>query len=138
MSGAAALAASALAQGRVLAESLMVDACLIRHVTGVTTDDLSAQVTNTYATVYAGPCRVQVSGAGAMGQRTDAGEVSVVVLRLELQLPVATSTGVSRGDVVTLTTSTNDPDLLTRTFRVHDLAHKTHATARRLQIEEVT
>lgn len=132
------IVAQVLAQGRAAAESLMVDTCTIRRRTGVTTNDLSGVTTPTYAPVYTGPCRVQVSGTGAMGQRTDVGETSQVILRVELQLPVATSTGVQRADEVTLTTSANDPDLLGRTWLVHDLAHKTHATSRRLQLEEVT
>lgn len=130
--------ASVLALGRSRVRTLMVDTCTIRRPVSVTTDDLSGVVTTNYSTVYTGPCRVQMSGTGAMGQRTDVGEASVVVLRAELQLPVTTSTGVRRGDEMTLSTSTNDPDLLGRTWRIHDLAHKTHATARRLQIEEVS
>ena len=35
-------------------------------------------------------------------------------------------------------TGYEDADLIGRLFRVRDLAHKTHATARRVQCEEVT
>lgn len=129
-------AASVLARGRAAARRLMVDACLIRRAGSVTTDDLTGQVTTPYTPIYLGACRVQTTIA--MGNRTDAGEVSVVVLRLELQLPVVGSEGVRRGDLVSITASTNDTDLINRTFRVRDLHHKTHATSRRLQIEEVT
>lgn len=130
--------ATVLARGRRAAERLMVDTCLIRRKTGVTTDDLNGDTFPAHETTYSGRCRVQSSGAGAMGQRVEPGEASVVVLRLELQLPVVGSENVGRGDLVTITAATNDAKLLTRTFKVHDLMHKTHATSRRLQLEEVT
>lgn len=131
-------AASVLARGRAAAAAIMVDTCLVRRKTGDITDDLTGQTSPTYATIYFGPCRVQTAGGGAMGVRADAGEISLIVLRMELQLPVATSTNVRRGDEASITVSTNDADLPGRTFRIRDLMHKTHATARRLQLEEVT
>ena len=131
-------AASVLARGRAAAAALMVDTCLIRRRTGVPTDDLTGQTSPTYATIYSGPCRMQAAGSGAMGIRDEAGEAGVIVLRMELQLPVAGSDGVRRSDEATITASTNDPDLLNRTWRVRDLMHGTHKTARRLQVEEIT
>lgn len=133
-------AASVLARGRLAAAALMVDTCSIRRRTGVQTNDLDGSTNPSYDPVspYTGPCRVQTSGSGAMGQRVDVGEAALVVLRLELQLPVVGSEGVRRGDEVTITASTNDADLLGRTYRVHDLMHGTHKTARRLQLEEIT
>lgn len=128
--------ASVLARGRAAAEAGMIDACLVEHKTGHTTDHLAGQATDTWTTVYSGRCRIQQSIA--MGQRTDAGEVSVVVLRLELQLPVVESENVDRGDRVTVTASVNDPSLVGREFVIRDLHHKSEATARRMTIEERT
>lgn len=125
-----------LARGRAAAEALMTDTCVIRRRTGVTTDDSTGQTIDTWLTVYTGVCKIQETRA--QGRRTDAGEVSVVVVRRELHLPVATSTGVQRGDEATITASTGDDDLVGRVLRVHDLAEKTYATARRLGVEEVT
>src|SRR4051812_22738716 len=116
----------------------MVDACTIQRRTGQTTDDLTALVTPTYAPVYTGQCKVQTAGSGGMGRRFDVAEAPVVVLRLELHLPIATSAGVARGDLVTVTASVADPALVGRTFRVHDLSHKSWATARRFLMEEAT
>ncbi len=42
------------------------------------------------------------------------------------------------GDEIEITASVHDADLLGRVFRIHDLAHKTHATARRVQCVERT
>jgi hypothetical protein len=130
-------AGPALARGRAAAESLMVDTCLIRRRTSMATDDLTGQVTPTYQTVYSGKCKVQQSSRG-MGHRRDVGEESTVLLRMEVHLPVAGTTGLAEGDEVTITAATNDAELLTKTFRVHDLEHKTFATARRLMVTEVT
>jgi hypothetical protein len=131
-------AASGLARGRVAAQALMVDACTITDTTSIITDDLTGQVVRTQAPVYSGPCKVQTSGSGALGDRTDVGQVALVVLRLELHMPVVGSENVHRGGLVTITASATDAALVGRTFRVRDLAHKSWLTARRLQIEEVT
>lgn len=127
--------AGAIAAGRRAAEALMVDTCVITYITSTSTDDLTGLVTDQRATRYTGPCRIQAPAA--QGQRDDVGEVTVTVLRLQLQLPTVGSEAVDRGDQVVVTASV-DPALLGRTWVVRDLAHKTHATARRMTIEEVT
>lgn len=129
--------ASALARGRTAAELGMVDACTIRRVTGWTTDDFSGQRTPAYLDPdpYSGKCRVQQ--ALVQSTREDAGEDDVLLLRLELQLPVVGSEGLEVGDTVTFTT-VRDTDLIGRTLLVRDLAHKTDATARRIQLVERT
>jgi hypothetical protein len=47
-------------------------------------------------------------------------------------------TGIASDDLVTITASLLDADLVGRTFRVRELGHKSHMTARRVQLEEVT
>lgn len=128
--------AAALARGRAAAEGLMVDTCTITRVTGTTTDRDTGHVTETAAELYAGRCRVQ-QGTVGQGIRHDTGETSVVVLRLEVQLPMSV-VGLAEGDQITVTASEHDADLVGRRFRIHDIAHKTHATARRVQVTEVT
>jgi hypothetical protein len=113
----------------------MDDTCTIRRLTGTVVDDFSGTSTPTYADVYTGKCRFQAARAEA--QQHDAGQDYLLLLRLELQLPVSV-TGVEVGDVVTCTASVSDPDLPGRTFRVHDLFHKTHPSARKVQITERT
>jgi len=129
-------AASVLARGRAAAEALMVDACVIRRVTGTTTDPNTGVITPTYSTVYTGKCRVQQTNPTA--HSTDAGEARLLMLPRVLQLPVSTSTGIRADDQVTITASALDPDLADRVFTVRGEFAKTHATARRLGVEEVT
>lgn len=127
---------SAVAAGRRAAEALMTDTCVITEVIGTVTDDLTGQVTEQTAVRYSGRCRMQIPAA--TGQRVDAGEVTVTVLRMQLQLPVIGSENVRRGNQVLVTASAGDPALAGRTWVVRDLAHKSHATARRLTVEEIT
>lgn len=128
--------AAALARGRAAVQALMVDTCTITRVTGSSTDPGTGVVTETTTEVYAGRCRVQGSKAG-QGVRMDPGETSVVMLRLEVQLPMSV-VGLAEGDEVTVTASVHDEDLVGCRFRIHDLAHKTHATSRRVLVTEVT
>lgn len=127
-------AASVLARGRAAAEALMVDACTIRRVTSQSTG-AGGVVTPTYSTLYTGKCRVQQDKAQA--QQQDPGEAAVLMLRLEIQLPMSV-TGLQAEDVVTITASAHDPDLVGRVFIIRDLAHASHKTARRVQVMEKT
>lgn len=129
-------AAGVLARGRAAAERNMVDACVITRRTGESTDPNSGVVTPTLITVYTGRCRIQAGDPHA--EPTDAGEAEVLLAQRVLQLPVATSTGIEAGDRVTITASVNDPDLVNRQYVVRGEFAKTHATARRLGIQEVT
>lgn len=124
---------SMLARGRSLAERLMTDRCTIQRKTGETTDD-DGTITPVYASVYTGKCRVQQPGGQAA--QTDAGENYQLLLRLEVQVPVSV-VDLEPGDRVTITAS-SDPDLPGTVFLIRDLAHKTHATARRLGVTELT
>jgi hypothetical protein len=117
----------------------MVDACTITRTTVTGTDPDTGQQTTSDTTVYAGKCRIQLpSLGGGTARPATVGEALVYQQPSEVQLPVATSAGINNGDLVTLTAATNDPDLLGRKFWAKVLAHKTHATARRIGNEEVT
>lgn len=129
------MTAALLARARAAAERLMADECVVRRRTGVVTDPETGQTTPTYATVYAGRCRVQQRGPSA--RSAEAGEAHVLMQRLEVHVPVSVS-GVAVGDEVTITASAHDPDLVGRTFLVRELAHKSMASARRLGVEERT
>lgn len=115
----------------------MVDTCTVRRRTGETTDPATGVVTPAYLSPnpYTGRCRVQQ--AQAQAQQYDAGQDYLLLLRLEIQLPMSV-VGLQVGDEITITTSVNDADLVGRIFLVHDLAHKTDATARRVQCTERT
>jgi hypothetical protein len=125
---------SALARGRVAAELGMADACVITRA-GDRTTDANGDVTTPTTTLYTGACRVQQHQASA--DEKNIGEDNLLLLRVEVQLPM-TVTGLEVGDVITMTASAYDPDLPGREFRIHDLAHKTEATARRVQCVERT
>jgi hypothetical protein len=127
--------ASVLVRGRAAAEALMVDACTIARVGTRVTDTTTGEVTEPTSTLYTGQCRVQQAQADATEETV--GEDRLLLLRLEVQLPMSV-TGLEVGDLITITASAHDPDLPGRVFRVHDLAHKTHATARRVQCVEKT
>jgi len=125
-----------LARGQAAAEAGMTDACVIRRRTGATTDPNTGATTPTYTTLYTGKCRVQSSRAEA--GREDVGQDFVLLLRLEVQLPVAGTAGLQVGDEITIASAAHDPDLIGRVFRIHDLAHKSEATARRVGVIEKT
>lgn len=129
--------ASALARGQAIAELSMVDACTIRRVTGTTTDQVTGVCTKSYLNPnpYSGKCRVQATLARS--QPHEVGEDFVLLLRLQLQLPVAV-TGLTVGDEVTITAAVHDQDLVGRVFLVRDLMHKSDPTARRVDITERT
>lgn len=127
--------ASVLARGRLMAEAGMIDACSVRRLTGVTTNPDTGARTPTYATLYTGKCRVQQHQAVA--REEDSGQDFLLLLQIEVQLPMAV-TGLQVGDEITIAASVNDADLPGRVFRVHDLAHKSEATARRVQCTERT
>lgn len=126
---------SVLARGRTLAEAAMIDTCTVRRLTGTVTDPDTGARTPTYSTQYTGPCRVQQHQATA--DRQVAGEDFLLLLRLEVQLPIAV-TGLQVGDEITMTAATHDADLVGRVFKIHDLAHKSEATSRRVQCIEKT
>lgn len=125
---------SVLARGRTAALAGMVDACTIQHRTGSSTDQDTGVDTPTYSMLYTGQCRFQVSAPSA--SETDVGEDQVYLQQTILQLPI-TVVGVGNEDVVTCTASALDPDLPGRKFTVKGILRKTHATSRRIQLQEV-
>ncbi len=124
-------------QGRSAAEARMTDACSIAHPGAAATfDPVTGTYTDPTATVfYTGPCEVQVSD-GLTAQEGEAGGAELTVLRLMVKVPVEV-TGVVVDDVVTITASLLDPDLVGRVFQVVAGHAKSFLTARRLQVEEV-
>ncbi len=124
-----------LAAGRQAAEALMQDSCTIRRRTGEVTDPETGIVTPTYSTIYTGRCRVQQQQAQARPETP--GEAYVLMVRREVHVPMAV-TGLRAGDEVLMTASAADPDLPGRTFLIRELFAKSHATARRLGVEEQT
>jgi hypothetical protein len=129
--------ASVLARGQAAAEAGMADACVIKRLnSSSTTDPVTGYPTATYTTLYTGKCRVQQ--AVAVSRPHSVGEDEVLIVRFDLQLPVAGTEGLQVNDIVTITASVNDADLVGRDFQVWELAHKSEATSRRVGITERT
>ena len=127
---------SVLARGRAAALIGMRDACTITRTGAPVTDPDSGDVTRPTTTLYTGQCRVKQQTAQA--QREDVGEDRLLLLHLEVQLPVDGTEGLEVGDAITITAAVNDADLVGREFLIHDLAHMSEATARRVQCLEKT
>lgn len=128
-------ATSATLAGRRAAERLMVDACTITRESTRSTNVDSGITSKATAQLYTGKCRVQQPGRMARPELV--AEAQLYQQLIDVQVPM-TVTGLAVGDVVTITASALDPDLVGRRFWIKDLAHKTHMTARRVGCEEVT
>lgn len=129
-------AAAAVRSGRRLAESLMIDACTVKAVTGVTPDPLSGADVPTYsAPIYTGKCKVQ--GLDPLERTQTAAGGAFTMQRYRIDVPVGAFIPATR-QIITITAATLDPNLAGREFRVVALLHKTFATAYRLGVEEVT
>jgi hypothetical protein len=123
--------------GRAAAEALMVDTCTIGTLEAATFDSGTGTFTpGTIDPVYTGKCRVQVVDS-LNAQEPRVGERQLTIQQLVLSVPTAAA-GIEVGQVVELLTAALDPELVGRRFRVVGTHAKSHATARRLQCEEVT
>lgn len=130
--------ASYVRQAQREAESmLMPDACTVTKPgegTGPFNEDTGQYEPPPPVTVYTGRCRVKVASVAV--STSDAGEREWTLQRLELHLPVSGSEGVRVGHTATVDVATLDAALQGRAFRVVGLHAETHATARRLEVEE--
>jgi hypothetical protein len=107
-----------IARARAAAQTLMTDTCTISTAAG--------------ATRYTGPCRLQ----SPQGQTVSIGSVTATVVQAQLQLPIAGTDLVARDDQVVIDAAAYDPALAGRTFAIQDLPLRSHASSRRLAIEE--
>lgn len=123
-------------RGQRKAESLMVDACTIKPVTGETTDPVTFVVTPTYGTpVYTGKCKIQTQRLLFPGEPV-AGDHRWTIIPSSIHLPLTGTASVDTGHVVTITSSV-DAANVGRIFRVQSTDRKTFGTALRLMVEEV-
>jgi hypothetical protein len=122
--------------GRDLAEELMVDACELRapDVQGSLNETTNTYTPTPGALRYSGACKVQTTDT--IGQDRAAGERLTTTTRFEVHLPMSAAAA-QVDDVITITASQSDPQLVGRRFRVASLVHKTWMTARRTAVEEV-
>lgn len=127
--------ASVLALGRIAAKGGMIDTCTIRRRTGEATDP-NGYVTPVWTTVYAGACRIQQTVTDPREETP--GQDRVLMVRRDLQLPVDASPNVRADDIATIDSCVHDADLVGRRFVIRGEMAKTEATARRLDVEEIT
>jgi len=128
-------AEAAVIAGRREAEALMVDACTVTRPGDPVTDPETGNVTPSSTFVYSGPCKVQQTISQA--SNPNAGGHSFTVQDSRVDFPVAAGP-LLVDDVVTITASVLDPQLVGREMRVVELFHKSFATAQRTRVEEVT
>lgn len=133
--------ASLVARGRAAAERGMDATCLITAdgVGDPVFDDETGQYTDpARATIYEGVCRIQIPSIIAGEKVLSAGERATTTQEAELQLPVGGTDGVAIDHRVEILTSPLDVSLVGRVFTVTARHEKSHATARRLRVRDVT
>ena len=128
-------AVDALLRGRVVAESLMVDACTIQRPGTPVTDPATGVVTSVLYPVYEGKCKVQ-SKDSATSSPEAGGQVFVVVSR-QVHIP-AGAADVRNDDVVTVTASVLNPFGVGRQYRVEGFTPDSFDTAARIPVKEIT
>lgn len=121
-------------QGRIAAESLMLDTCTV-HRPGDPITDADGNVTPSLTLLYTGPCKIQQTLA--QSSNPEAGGHQYTVQDTRWDTPVAA--GVFQvNDVVTIVDAVLDPQLTGRVYRVTEPFHKSGATAQRTRVSEVT
>ena len=113
----------------------MVDECEVTRPGEPVTDPVTGDVTPSSTPVYAGPCKVQQTIA--QSSNPVAGGHSFTVQDSRVDFPVAAGP-LAIDDVVTITASVLDPQLVGAVFRVAELFQKSMATAQRTRVAEVT
>jgi hypothetical protein len=123
-------------RGRIAAEKLMVDSCEIRQpaVRGDLDPVTGLRPETPGALAYSGKCKVQTFEAHE--STPESGDHQYSVQRTQVHLPATTEVTVDQ--IITVTASVLDPNLVGRRFRIAAFLHKSFATANRVQVEEVT
>lgn len=127
-------ASNAVLAGRREAEALMLDACTVTRPGDPITDPDTGEVTPSLSPVYMGPCKVQRTATQA--SNPSAGGHQFTIQDSRVDFPVSAGQ-LAVDDVVTMTLSVLDPQLVGRVFRVTELFHKSYATAQRTTVSEV-
>lgn len=121
--------------GRDAAERLMTDTVRVsRPSTAAVTDPVTGVVEYPSAAFYEGRGRVQARQLDS--QEAGNGGQFFTVSDFTLQLPY--DTDLEPGDVAEVLASETDPLMVGRVFSVESIPRKTHMTAVRASVEEVT
>ena len=119
--------------GRVEAEAIMYDSCVVSRP-GEPFTDADGIVTTPIIEVYAGKCKIQ--SATAQAASPVAGGHAFTVEKLQLHFPVGSP--LTTGDSVLMTASRMDETNVGLTFRLVELARGSQRTAARWNVELVT
>ena len=128
-------AVDAVLDGRREAEALMLDSCDVARPGEPVTDPETGDVTPSMTFVYSGPCKVQQTISQA--SNPTAGSHAFTIQDSRVDFPVSAGP-LMVDDVVTITASVLDPQLVGSEFRVVELFHKSMATAQRTRVEQAT
>lgn len=129
-----------LTAARATAESVFDASCTIRSDPEQRTDDTFDQATGKLTrpagdstTVYSGACLVRPSvGLGQI--RAPMGGAEQFVDRYDLRLPV-TAVGLAPGQVVTIDTAPNDPDIVGNDYTILQVAGGSMAVTRIVTVQ---
>jgi hypothetical protein len=119
---------------REQAESLMVDSCTVQRSSGTVTNPDTGVVYPNLTTIYTGKCKIQKTVS--QPANPEAGEHQFTLQDSRWDTPV-TAGPFLVGDVVTVTASAMDAQLVGCSFRVVETFHKSAATAQRVRVVEV-
>lgn len=119
---------------REQAESMMLDACTVHRPGAPVTDPVTGVVAPGLTLVYTGKCKVQQTISQA--SNPTAGGHSYTVQDVRWDTPVSAGPFMVN-DVVTVSSSVLDPQMVGHKFRVAELFHKSSATAQRVRVSEV-
>lgn len=130
-----------LREARAAAEQLMTDTCTITRITGTISDPDTGVTKPASEKVWEGKCKLQTSGGLAEETSVSGTQVSVGARvqqwSLYAHFPMS-ATGLKPGDLVEITQS-SDPELVGKRVRLINLqSEKTHATAQRWNVKEVS
>jgi hypothetical protein len=132
-----------LADGRALAESLMVDACVVvdpsTEVRVLDPDTDQYVVTTPAAVVYSGPCQVQDPSSG-YGADREAGGADWTEQQRLVKVPAGSSAAalVRPGHVLRISACVFSAADVGRRFRIDGVGFRSLATSRRLRVTEMT
>lgn len=127
---------SALLAGRRAAERNMTSTVKVYTLGSPVLNESTGQYAPTQVQVYSGPGKIQFFD-NAYPQTPEAGAHTFVMGQQTLHLPVSASMP-PVGALVAVTADAVSPHLLGRVWRVTNIPAKSHQTALRLPIEEVT
>ena len=133
------LAAGATRLGRKQAELLMQSSAgTVKRKTGVTTDDVTFVVSDTFTTIYTGPGKVTQNAAAPTTSQIPGSVVTDQRAVLSLPFSVSTSGDVRTGDVWEWTRNDLDPSKVGQRLTVAGVQTGTFLTARRFPLEETS